>query len=65
MNLNASLQQLAAGAIGMVAGFIVYKTDAGEYRNYEIVGYISMGFSVICLIVTQFVKPIEQETIKK
>ena len=65
MNLNSSLQQLAAGAIGMVAGFIVYKTDAGEYRNYEIIGYISMGISVICLIVAQFVRPVTQESSTK
>lgn len=60
MNLNSSLQQLAAGLISLVAGAIVTRSEEGFYQHYELVGYISIAITFLCLVVLQFVKPIEE-----
>ena len=59
MNLNSSLQQLAAGLIALVSGSIVTKQEGGLYENYEIVGYISIALSVVCALVVQQVRAID------
>jgi predicted MFS family arabinose efflux permease len=57
MNLNSSLQQLAAGLISLITGMIVVKTPEPDvkYLHYETVGYISMAISLVCLVVLRFV----------
>ena len=59
MNLNSSLQQLAAGLIALVSGSIVTKQEGGLYENYGIVGYISIALSVVCALVVQQVRAID------
>ncbi len=57
MNLNSSLQQMGVGLASFIAGIIVIRTDAGKYEHYEIVGYLGIAVSFLCMIIAQFVKP--------
>jgi MFS family permease len=61
MSINASLQQIAGGIAATVAGMIVVqKTKYSPLENYNIVGYVIVGISIISIIllyrVSQMVK---------
>ena len=51
MSINASIQQLGAGIASYVAGLIVIKSAAGEYQDYDLVGYLAIGASIIAILV--------------
>ena len=59
MNLTASLQQLGLGLSAFIGGNIISKGPSGEIQNYNIIGYISIGVSLICLLVTWQVKAVQ------
>jgi predicted MFS family arabinose efflux permease len=59
MNLTSSLQQLGLGLSAFIGGLIITKNPMGEIENYNIVGYISVAVSMICLIVTWKVKAVQ------
>lgn len=59
MNLNSSLQQLGLGLSSFIGGLIITKSETGELLNYDIIGYISIFISMICLIVMRKVKTTE------
>jgi predicted MFS family arabinose efflux permease len=61
MSINASLQQIAGGIAATVAGMIVVqKTKYSPLENYNIVGYVIVGISILSIIllyrVSQMVK---------
>ncbi len=56
MNLNASLQQLGLGLAALMGGLILTINSAGEMQHYDIVGYISIGVSMLCLALMLRVK---------
>ena len=43
--------QLGTGLAAFIAGSILTKNEAGEIVHYEIVGYIGIAISMICLLV--------------
>ena len=51
MSINASIQQLGSGVASYVAGLVVVKTASGEYQDYDLVGYLAIGASLIALLV--------------
>jgi len=59
MNLNSSLQQLGLGLSSFIGGMIITKNSLGEMENFNIVGYISIAVSLICLAVTWQVRAIQ------
>jgi len=59
MNLNASLQQLGLGLTSFMGGWIITKNPAGELEHYNIIGYISIAVSLICLAITWQVKAVQ------
>ncbi|HEY4800322.1 MAG TPA: MFS transporter, partial [Bacteroidia bacterium] len=59
MNLNSSLQQLALGLTAFVGGLIITKSPTGELLNYNIIGYISISVSLICLAIAWQVKAVQ------
>ena len=61
MNLNSSLQQLGTGLAAFIAGSIVTRSSAGELQHYETVGYVGIITSIVCLVIVQFVQPIDQK----
>ena len=61
MNLNSSLQQLSLGLSAFIGGLIITKNTAGEIVHYNIIGYISIFVSLICLLITWQVKAVDTQ----
>jgi MFS transporter, DHA1 family, inner membrane transport protein len=53
MNINSSFQQMATGLSAVIAGAIVEKAPNGELMNYQYVGYIGIGLSLVCLWISR------------
>lgn len=56
MNLNSSLQQLSLGLAAFIGGLIITKNEVGELQHYDIIGYISIAMSIVCLFFAMQVK---------
>lgn len=50
MSVNSSLQQLAGGLAALFAGFVVVqKTKTSPIEHFDILGYVMVGFVLLCL----------------
>ena len=59
MSLSGSAQQFAAAMASSVAGAIVVRGPAGELLNYPIVGFISIGASILAWLLAQKIQSID------
>ncbi len=51
MSINSSLQQMAGGVAAFIGGLIVIQKDNySPIERYDILGYVIVGISVVCLI---------------
>lgn len=57
MSVVSSVQQLAASIASLAAGMIVVKDSAGHFLNYNVVGYISIGFAFVAMLLARSLKP--------
>ena len=64
MNLTSSLQQLGLGLSAFIGGTIITKNSIGEIENYNIIGYISIVVSLVCLAVTWKVRAIQTKPVE-
>jgi predicted MFS family arabinose efflux permease len=48
--ISASIQQLSGGVASVVAGHIVSFGLDGKLQNFDVVGYVIVGTSLICLL---------------
>lgn len=64
MNLNSSLQQLSLGLTSFIGGMIISKNDLGELTNYNIIGYMSIAVSLICLFITWQVRAVDMKEVE-
>ena len=55
MSINSSVQQISGGIAAYVAGMIVVQSSTGELRNYDILGYVVAGTTVITIGLIWFV----------
>ncbi len=58
MSVNSSIQQLGAGAASYVAGSIMVKSEAGNYQNYHLVGYMAIAASLVAIVVAKRMKAV-------
>lgn len=49
LSFNSAVQQLSTGVASLVAGFIIAEDAEGHLINYNVVGYIAIFFSLICI----------------
>jgi DHA1 family inner membrane transport protein len=56
-SINSSMVQLGSGAASFVGGLIVQKAADGTLLHYEWVGYLSITFMIIGIILGKYVKP--------
>ena len=56
MSLNASVMQLASGIASFLAGLVVIKTASGTLEHYNILGYTTLIFSVLTVILAPKIK---------
>lgn len=57
--LNSSIQQFAVSIASLIGGFIMIQSEDKTLHNYPILGYLSIGFSVVALLVFSKVKAIK------
>ena len=58
LSFNSAVQQLAAGLASLIAGLIIGENEAGQLTNFNIVGYLAIFFSVLCIPLARRVKVI-------
>ena len=61
MSLNSAAQSLASGTSAMLAGAVI--AQEGEYsplQNYNIVGYIAVGCTLLALVIVRRIKKLSQ-----
>ena len=59
--LNASVQQFAVSLTSLIGGFIVVQDENGLLHNYHYLGYLSVVFSALVLLVFRSVKVIAEK----
>jgi predicted MFS family arabinose efflux permease len=64
MNFNSSLQQLSLGLTSFIGGMIISKNPAGELINYQIIGYMSIAMSIVCLFITWQVHAVDMKEVE-
>ncbi len=62
MSMRTSAQQLALAVSSMIAGAIVIQKPDGSLDNYEIVGFIAIGMSVLAVWMGRKLKVLKEET---
>jgi predicted MFS family arabinose efflux permease len=58
-SINSSMIQLGSGAASFVGGLIVEKASNGTLLHYEWVGYMSITFMIVGIILGKYIKPIK------
>jgi predicted MFS family arabinose efflux permease len=57
MSLNSALQQLAIGLMGITGGFVITNDKlTHELHNYEMLGYLGVGFTIVSIWIASKVK---------
>lgn len=57
MSLNSALQQLSVFFCTMIGGLIITNDADKKLHNYEYVGYIGVGFTILAMIMGRNIKP--------
>jgi MFS family permease len=55
MSVSSSLQQIAGGLASVVAGHIVVQRADGMLEYFDVLGYILVGSSAICMVMIYFI----------
>lgn len=62
MSLTSAAQQLSAGISAFIAGNIIYQQDVfSKYENYNYIGYIAIGATILAMFLSYRLKNIEKE----
>ncbi|SEG42234.1 MFS transporter [Algoriphagus boritolerans] len=56
LSFNSAVQQMAAGLASLIAGLIIGENELGQLTNFNIVGYLAIFFSVLCIPLARRVK---------
>lgn len=56
LSFNSAVQQLAAGLASLAAGLIIGENELGQLTNFNIVGYLAIFFSILCIPLARRVK---------
>ena len=57
-SINSSMIQLGSGAASFIGGLMVEKASNGTLLHYEWVGYMSIFFMIIGIILGKYIKPV-------
>lgn len=58
LSFNSAVQQIAAGFASLIAGLIIGENELGQLTNFNIVGYLAIFFSILCIPLARRVKVI-------
>lgn len=56
LSFNSAVQQMAAGLASLSAGMIIGENELGQLTNFNIVGYLAIFFSLLCIPLARRVK---------
>ena len=56
LSFNSAVQQVAAGMASLIAGMIIGENELGQLTNFNIVGYLAIFFSLLCIPLANRVK---------
>lgn len=56
LSFNSAVQQIAAGLASLGAGLIIGENELGQLTNFNIVGYLAICFSILCIPLARRVK---------
>ncbi|MDF2157525.1 MFS transporter [Algoriphagus sp. CAU 1675] len=56
LSFNSAVQQLAAGLASLIAGMIIGENELGQLTNFNLVGYLAIFFSILCIPLARRVK---------
>ena len=55
MSISSSIQQISGGIAATVGGLIVTQTATGALVDFDIVGYVLVGTTLITLVMMYFI----------
>ena len=61
LSLIGSVQQLSAALAAFLAGLIVTKSGDGALIGFAYVGFMAIAFSLLALVLSRFIIPVEEE----
>jgi predicted MFS family arabinose efflux permease len=64
MGVNASIQQIAGGVATTIAGLIVVQNSDGMLKNYDILGYVVVGASLITIAMMYTIHKLVERKLK-
>ncbi len=56
LSFNSAIQQMSAGLASLIAGIIIGETATGQLTNFNLVGYLAIFFSLLCIPLARRVK---------
>lgn len=56
LSFNSAVQQMATGLASLIAGMIIGENALGQLTNFNLVGYIAIFFSLLCIPLARRVK---------
>jgi predicted MFS family arabinose efflux permease len=59
LSFNSAVQQLGAGIASFFAGLVLTESVTGELVNFEIIGYIAIVLSLLCIPLIRRIKVID------
>jgi predicted MFS family arabinose efflux permease len=63
LSFNSAVQQLAAGLASFVAGLILAENAQGELLHYNIVGYLAIFLSLLCIPLAKRIKVVDLDAV--
>ncbi|EOZ96808.1 sugar transport protein [Indibacter alkaliphilus LW1] len=61
LSFNSAVQQFGAGVASFFAGLVLTEGAGGELQNFDIIGYIAIVFSLICIPLIRRIKVVDLE----
>ena len=56
LSFNSAIQQLAAGSASLLAGVMIGESATGQLTNFNMVGYLAIFFSLLCIPLARRIK---------
>jgi predicted MFS family arabinose efflux permease len=65
MSINSSVQQLGGGIASVVGGWLISQNASGQLVHYDLLGYVTIGAFLICIVMLYFVNGyVSRKTVK-
>jgi predicted MFS family arabinose efflux permease len=55
MSINSSVQQLGGGIASILGGWLISQNAEGKLVHYDVLGYVTIGAFLICIVMMYFV----------